>query len=183
MGVAHDVINKVGHALGGVRAGPAKLASRRLGGDHVIVVSSPAFVDGEPLPISATRDGDGVPPEILWESVPQDTKSIAVVVEDPDAPFPEPFVHWLVYAIPPSARSLGPAVVTASREGKNSNLRRGYAPAAPPPGHGVHHYHFQVIALDIPIAFAGGVGRRELIEAMGGHVLGWGEIIGTYERK
>ena len=183
MGLAHDVMHKVGHALGGVRAGIPKLASRRLGGDRVIVVSSSAFVDGEPLPLATTKDGQGIAPEIAWESVPAGTKSIALVLEDPDAPLHDPFVHWLVYGIDPSARLLGPATLAAARQGKNSNLRRGYAPPAPPPGHGVHHYHFQVFALDVPITFADDVGRRELVEAMGGHVLGWGEVVGTYERK
>jgi Raf kinase inhibitor-like YbhB/YbcL family protein len=135
------------------------------------------------LPISVTRDGAGDPPELVWESLPAGTKSIAVVVEDPDAPRPEPFVHWIVYGIPPSAVSLDATTLLAARQGKNSALRRGYAPPSPPPGHGVHHYHFQVIALDFPIAYADDVGKRELLATMLGHVLGWGEIVGTYERR
>ena len=183
MGLASDLIHKVGHVLGGVRAGVPKLASRRLGGERSIVVSSPSFVDGERLPLWATKDGEGVPPELRWESVPPGTKSIAVFCEDPDAPFPEPFVHWIVYGVAPSVTALTPAMLAAARAGKNSNMKSGYAPAAPPPGHGMHHYHFQVFALDTSLRFTGGCGRREVIEAMGGHVLAWGETIGTYERR
>ncbi|HEY1957313.1 MAG TPA: YbhB/YbcL family Raf kinase inhibitor-like protein [Polyangiaceae bacterium] len=183
MGVAHDLMNKFGHALGGVRAGVPKLASRRLGGERTIVLSSPAFVDGESLPPSATKDGGGIPPELRWESVPAATQSLVLICEDPDAPLPEPFVHWLVYDIAPAEASIGPSNVSTAREGKNSNLKRGFTPAAPPAGHGVHHYHFQIFALDVTLGFAHGVGRRELVEAMSGHVLAWGELCGSYERK
>jgi Raf kinase inhibitor-like YbhB/YbcL family protein len=183
MGVAQDVMYKLGRAFGGGRAGAAKLVSRRLGGDRVVVVTSPDFGDGEPLPISATADGEGGPPVIQWQSAPADTQSIVLVCEDPDAPLPEPFVHWLVYAIPASAMMLDTATLAGAREGKSSALRIGYAPAAPPRGHGVHHYHFQVFALDEIVHLADGAGRRELVETMNGHVLGWGEIVGTYERK
>ena len=183
MGVAHDLINKVGHALGGVRAGVPKLASRRLGGDRTIVVTSTAFLDGEALPLSATKDAEGVPPEIRWQGLPPATKSIVVFCEDPDAPLPEPFVHWIVYGIAPTATALDGPTLAASRVGKNSSLKRGFAPAAPPVGHGAHHYHFEVFALDDALTFADGCGRREIVEAMSGHVLAWGEICGTYERK
>lgn|SRR6185312_2591295 len=183
MGVAHDLMNKVGHALGGVRAGPQKLASRRLGGERTIVVSSPSFLDGEALPLSATKDGAGVPPELRWENVPAATRSIAVICEDPDAPLPDPFVHWIAYGIAPTQTSIGPTNVSTARQGKSSSLKRGFTPAAPPAGHGVHHYHFQVFALDTALSFAEGCGRREVVEAISGHVLAWGELCGTYERK
>ena len=93
---------------------------------------------------------------------------------DPDAPFPEPYVHWMVYGIAPNA-SFGERY----NEGKNSKLAIGFTPAAPPRGHGLHHYHFEVFALDAATDYDPGVGRSQLLEQMKGHVLGWGEVIGT----
>jgi hypothetical protein len=185
MGIAHEAAKTVGRAIGNVHAGVDKLVSRRLAAAMTprIPVTSTAFADGGALSPSSTVDGDGYPPVLEWSDIPSQAKSIAVVCEDPDAPFPEPFVHWLVYALPPSAQAVDPQAVAAAREGKNSKMTVGFAPAAPPPGHGVHHYHFQVFALDVATSrLAAGLGRGALVEAMSGHVIAWGEVVGTYER-
>ena len=157
-----------------------KLAFQKVAGDipPTLNVTSPAFAKDGPLPKSATVEGEGRPPALAWSNVPRETKSIVVLVEDPDAPFPEPYVHWMVYGIAPNA-SFGERY----NEGKNSKLAIGFTPAEPPRGHGLHHYHFEVFALDTTTDYDPGIGRSELLEQMKGHVLGWGEVVGTYERS
>jgi Raf kinase inhibitor-like YbhB/YbcL family protein len=185
MGIAHDAVKAVGRALGGVHAGAEKLASRKVTtSPPTIVVTSDAFTAGSPLPRTATADGEGVPPPLQWSNVPSDAASIVILCEDPDAPFPEPFVHWSVYGVPgPVTTALTTHVDPSWKEGQNSKLARGFTGAAPPPGHGVHRYHFQVFALDRTIELDAGAGRGALLEQMRGHVLAWGELVGTHERR
>ena len=185
MSFTQDVTRKVGHAIGRIRAGVEKIASRKLVTEQLrtLVVTSQDFTNGSALPRSATKDGEGIPPIIAWSAVPEGTRAIVMICEDPDAPLPEPFAHWLVYDIPPTATMLDEATRNISREGKNSNLKQGFAPASPPRGHGSHAYHFQVFALDMELPINPGAGRYELLETMRGHVLAWGELIGTYGRE
>lgn len=168
----------------GVRAGAEKLAAHKVadGLAPTIEVRSVAFDADSPLPISCTVDGVGAPPPLSFHGVPEGARSIAVLCEDPDAPFPEPYLHWLVYGLPGVAEDVDAQSQASYRVGQNSKLELGYTPAAPPPGHGVHHYHFQVFALDVPVALEAGAGRSDVLEAIKGHVLAWGEIVGTYER-
>ena len=184
MSFTQDVTRRVGRAFGGLRAGVEKIASRKLATEQnrTLTVTSQDFVNGEPLPRSATKDGESIPPIIAWSMVPEGTRSIVLICEDPDAPLPEPFAHWLVYGIPAAQTMLDESTRAAAREGKNSNLQVGYAAAAPPRGHGIHHYHFQVFALDTELVLNSGVGRHELVESLRGHVIAWGEVVGTYER-
>ncbi len=184
MGIADEAVEAVGHAARNVHAGRDKLASHKAAGRMVpeIVVTSPEFADGARLPLSCTVDGAGAPPTIEWGEVPAGTQSVVVVCEDPDAPLPEPFVHWIVYGIRPAARSLDAQTAAECQHGKNSKFATGFTPAAPPPGHGVHHYHFQVFALETETELDG-LGRSALIEHMKGHVLAWGELVGAYERR
>lgn len=183
MGLAHELGKTIGHALAPVRAGDEGLASRVLAvvDRRTLGVTSSAFTDGGSLPLAFTADSDQpVAPPIAWNNVPAGTRSMVLVAEDPDAPTPKPFVHWLVYGIPTSVSSLQGA---QRLEGKNSMLAEGFTPAAPPAGHGMHHYHFQIFALDAAIDLERGAGRGALLEAMRGHVLAWGEIVGTYGRS
>jgi hypothetical protein len=184
MGIAGEAIQAVGHLTRNVHAGSDALMSRKVAGQTApgIAVTSPAFAPQAHLPISCTVDGAGTPPTIEWGSVPPETQSVVVVCEDPDAPFPEPFVHWIVYGIRASARSLDAQTSAECQHGKNSKFATAFTPAAPPPGHGMHHYHFQVFALDAETEIDG-LGRAALVDHMKGHVLAWGEIVGTYERK
>jgi len=174
-----------GHAMHGIRAGSEKLAVHKLTRGLVpeISVHSVAFEPGVPLPISCTVDGVGAPPAISFTGVPEAAKSVVVLCEDPDAPQLEPFVHWLVYGIPGSDGAVDAQSQHDYLIGKNSKSEAGYTPAAPPPGHGLHHYHFQVFALDVPLQLTAGAERETLLEAMTGHVLSWGELVGTYERE
>jgi len=185
MGIAHEVSVAAGHAIQGVRAGAGKLASHKLadGLAPSIEVHSIAFNDGADLPISCTADGVGAPPPLSWRSVPEAAKSIVVICEDPDAPALEPFLHWLVYGVPATAEGLDAQSQHAYRLGKNGRDQDGFTPAAPPAGHGVHHYHFQVFALNTALELSAGAERDELIDAMKAHVLGWGELVGTYQRE
>lgn len=183
MRIGHSAATTIGRALRPLHAGERKLAAQRLGLDNPIslVVRSDSFANENPLPLSATAEGPGAPPHLEWLGVPAAARSIAVVVEDPDAPFPRPFVHWLVYGLDPSVSALDGAHV-AGHEGKNSMMGIGFSPVAPPAGHGPHRYHFQVFALDREIDLEPGAGRSALLAEMRGHVIAWGELVGTYER-
>jgi len=186
LGKAADLLKeKAGAALSSVRAGDEKLLSAYLAPDSLprITLSSPWFEDGGPLPLQCTIDGEGIAPPLAWSDPPESTRSFVIICEDPDAPAPEPFVHWLVYDLPGDARSFDARDVGQAREGQNSKLAVGFAPAAPPPGHGVHHYHFQLFALDLPLRLGAGEGRRKVRDAMKGHMLAHGEIVGRHERS
>jgi len=185
MGIAHNVSVAAGHAISGLHAGEKKLAAHKVasGIPPSIEVRSVAFDGDTPLPISCTVDGVGAPPPLSFHGVPESAASIVVLCEDPDAPYPEPFVHWMVYGMPGVAEDLDAQSQESYRLGQNSKLEVGYTPAAPPPGHGVHHYHFQVFALDRKLELDPGVGRSDLLDAMKEHVLAWGEIVGTYQRE
>jgi len=184
MSLIHDATVGFGKAIRGIHAGPNKLVSRKLSLAALtrLDVASADFRDGEALPLSATADtadGAAIPPNLSWTAPPHGAQSMVVICEDPDAPFPEPFVHWLVYGLANGAAS----VFGSYRQGKNSKLEVGFTGAAPPPGHGIHHYHFQVFALDRTLALEDGSGRSALVSAMRDHVIAWGEIVGTYERR
>jgi Raf kinase inhibitor-like YbhB/YbcL family protein len=148
-----------------------------------ISLTSEWFENGGPLPARSTVDGEGVPPPIHWSDPPAGTLELALICEDPDAPLSEPFLHWLVYDISAETRALTAESAEHARVGQNSKLKNEFAPAAPPPGHGIHHYHFQLFALDTPLMLEAGEGKTKVFDAMEGHVLGYGEIIGTYSRN
>lgn len=161
-----------------------------------ISVSSTTLKDGEPVPRQHTPDGRNDSPSLSWTGVPATAKELAVICEDPDAGNPPPFVHWVVYKIPPTAKGLPEALPIDPRvglpgdlagavQGTNGFRRTLYRGPAPPAGK-PHHYHFVVYALDAPIATKPGqipLTRAELLEAMRGHVIGQGELVATYERK
>lgn len=183
MGVLHGIARAAGRAARKLHAGEDVLAWHKVATDvpKTLEVTSPLFTDGAELPRLGTVDGAGKPLPIAWTAEPAETQSFVLVVEDPDAPLAEPFVHWLVYDIPPAAHAVTDGAPFV--QGKSSLMQVGFTPAAPPPGHGVHHYHFQVFALDAPLGLAEGAGRSEVLEAMDGHVLAWGDLVGTYQRS
>jgi Raf kinase inhibitor-like YbhB/YbcL family protein len=185
MGLAREIGKSIGKVIEPIRAGDDKIASRKLGVNEdirSIDVTSTAFTDGGTLPVAFTADGSGVAPPIAWSNVPESARSLVLIAEDPDAPIPKPFVHWLVYSLPVTTSSIATSPA-GGREGKNSTLKTGYTPAAPPAGHGLHHYHFQVFALDTVLELGEGAGRSAVVEAMRNHVIAWGEIVATYERS
>ena len=158
-----------------------------------ITVESPTVKADQPIPRDYTADGRNVSPPLTWRGVPAAAKEIAVVLEDPDAGNPPPFVHWVIYKIPPTGKGLPenipfepgapmPAEIAGAIQGVSGFRRPIYRGPAPPPGK-VHHYHFVVYALDAALDLKPGLNRVELLEAIKGHVIGQGELIATYERK
>ncbi len=127
-----------------------------------------------------TADGDNVPPSLCWERVPEATKSIAIICEDPDAPS-RVFTHWIVTGIPPLTTHFDPnAPPPGTMLGENDHGALGWAGPNPPTGR--HRYVFKVFALDINLEKAGLV-QRELYAAIEHHILARGEVIGTYEKN
>jgi Raf kinase inhibitor-like YbhB/YbcL family protein len=148
-----------------------------------IQVSSPAFEPGDTIPKKHTGEGQDVSPVLRWTGLPEGTREIALICDDPDAPMPRPFVHWVIYKIPADRGELPEGDPQGALEGTNDFGRTGYGGPMPPRGHGVHHYHFKVYALDAELEAAAGSTKDRLLEAMEEHVLAEGELVGTYERR
>jgi Raf kinase inhibitor-like YbhB/YbcL family protein len=157
-----------------------------------IKVRSTAFDDGKPIPKKFTGDGQDIPPPLAWDGVPEATKELALICDDPDAPSREPWVHWVIYKIPATVRKLPeglPTDATLDRpikamQGVNSwpsGRTNGYRGPAPPLGR-VHHYHFRIYALDRELNVKPGMDKAALVKAMQGCILAWGELVGTYGR-
>lgn len=178
----------LGKALRNVRVGHGKLAVARLGGEQVLhrngfSLSSAAFEDGEALDPSFTADEeDAVAPPLEWTVPPEGAQELALVVEDPDAPTPEPFCHWLVWGLAPQQGKLLEGE-TPPRVGKNAFGNSEWLLPDPPTGHGPHDYVFQLFALDTPLSLMPGATRSDLIEAMEGHVIGAAVLTATYVRS
>jgi len=182
----------VGHALRGQRAGLEKTAFQAVdlrGGMAAITVGSLAFADHAPIPERYTADGEGVSPPLQWTGVPEAAASVLLIVEDADAPTPQPLVHAIVVELAPGDSALQEAALPSRdhdgaglRLGRNSYLQASWLPPDPPPGHGVHRYAFQVFALEAGASFEGEPGREAVLEAIRGHGLASGCLIGTYER-
>jgi len=157
-------------------------------------LDSSAFEKGAAIPQKFTEDGSDVSPPLAWDKVPPDTREFALIVDDPDAPTAQPWVHWVIYKIPPDARSLAEHVPAEPRleeprgalQGLNSwpsGRTVGYRGPAPPRGHGTHHYHFHLYALDAPLTLEPKLDKAALLRTIKGHVLAEGELVGTYGRK
>lgn len=183
----------LGQALSSVRAGADKLAIARpeLGaGFPSLDLTSPAFADGARLPARFTADGEGVSPPLTWGAAPEGTALYALLVEDADAPAPQPLVHAVVWGIAADVGRLAEGAIsrdgagTPERDvGRNSYLREGWLPPDPPTGHGAHRYVFQLFALDAGVGAPGETpGRSAILAAMAGHVLAAGVLTATYDR-
>jgi len=145
-------------------------------------LTSDAFQNGHAIPARYTCDGADQTPRLHWSDPPAGTKSFALVIGDPDAPSGT-FRHWGVFDIPASARSIGGGK-KAGTEVMNDFGKPGYAGPCPPKGHGPHHYHFKLFALNtekLGLSFSAKV--VDLESATSAHTIGKGELIGTYERK
>ena len=153
-----------------------------------IEVSSSASTEGAQIPKKFTCDGEDGSPELRWSGVPSGVKSIAVISDDPDAPGGT-WVHWVVYGLPPESTGLPPAVATTEtlagggKQGTTDFKRLGYGGPCPPQGHGGHHYFFKVYVLDSESTLEAGATKADLLAEMDGHILGQGQLVGTYERK
>jgi Raf kinase inhibitor-like YbhB/YbcL family protein len=169
---------------------------------QILTVTSPTMKAGEPIPRDHTADGKNVSPALMWANVPAGTREFALIVDDPDAPTPQPFVHWVIYKIPGSARGLpealpmgaatkAPGLESAVQgttgfamfaRGGGPPPQPGYRGPAPPPGK-PHHYTFKVYALDAPLDAKEGMTKDDLLKAMEGKIVAQGELVGVYERK
>ena len=155
-----------------------------------LVIQSPAFDNNDVIPSRYTGDGDDVSPQLTWSGVPDGAKELALICDDPDAPTPQPWVHWVIYKIPAMltglpenvAKAATPTQPAGALQGKNSFGNIGYGGPAPPRGHGVHHYHFTLYALDVVLDAASGMDKKQLLAAMEGHILAQAELVGTYQR-
>ena len=148
-----------------------------------LTVRSTAFSSGATIPAKYTGEGQDLSPPLEWSGVPATAKEIAIICDDPDAPRREPWVHWVAYKIPASTTSLPEGARSGFVEGRNDFGQAGYGGPMPPRGHGVHHYHFKLYALDQPLDAAPGLGKSDVLKAIRGHIVAEGELIGTYERR
>jgi Raf kinase inhibitor-like YbhB/YbcL family protein len=165
----------------GTESSERQIVGRRLGlRQPTLTVESPAFPPNRPIP-PRHAGAKGRSPALRWPRPPQGTRELVLLVEDPDAPTAKPFVHWIVAGLPPDTIELAESA-SAPVQGKNDMGSVGYYGPEPPHGHGVHHYHFQLFALDQPLGLRAPFDRDRLLEAMRGHILTWGELVGTFER-
>jgi Raf kinase inhibitor-like YbhB/YbcL family protein len=151
---------------------------------------SPSFADGASIPIRHTCEGEDLSPALEWATPPEGTRSLALVVDDPDAPDPKApkmtWVHWLLYDLPPGATGLPEAVGRAAlpagtRQGVNDWKRTGWGGPCPPIGR--HRYIFKLYALDALLGDLGSPAKPALEAAMKGHVLAEARLVGTYEKQ
>jgi Raf kinase inhibitor-like YbhB/YbcL family protein len=143
-------------------------------------VSSPAFSNDASIPKKYTCDGQNVAPPLEWSGVPKQSKSLAVICDDPDAPSGT-FTHWVQYDIPASTQKLGEGA-SVGTAGVNSFGKTGFGGPCPPIKDRAHHYHFHVYALDVESLGSAGLSKNDALEAMSGHILAEGELVGTYKR-
>jgi Raf kinase inhibitor-like YbhB/YbcL family protein len=149
-----------------------------------MVVSSPVFADGGPIPDIYTAYGKGYPPPVMWTPV-TGAKSYVVAIEDPDAPGSQPYVHWILYNIPLTVTSLddpsqGAALPAGVRQGRTTSGSAAYDPIRPPPGK-PHRYFVEVFALDTTPQPADTPDISAMVRAMAGHVLADGATVGVYQ--
>lgn len=155
-------------------------------------LTSRAFAQNERIPDKYTGLGEDLSPPLQWTEPPEGTKSLALICDDPDAPTEEPWVHWVIYDLPPALTGLPEGVCrepiltepVAAKQGKNSwptGTAIGYQGPEPPKGHGVHRYYFRLYALDCRLELEPGLTKTAILAAMQDHILAKAELLGTYE--
>ena len=149
-------------------------------------LQSPGFSQGADIPRNFTCDGPDLSPALSWNEPPAGTQSLAIVMDDPDAPVGV-WVHWVLFDLPAATRELSEGVAkkdvldNAARQGRNDFGRIGYGGPCPPPGK-PHRYFFKLYALDAPTHLKSGATKAELERAMKGHILAQAELMGRYKR-
>lgn len=143
-------------------------------------IESPVFQNHQAIPAKYTCEGENVSPPIVFRDLPRGTKSLALILDDPDAPM-RTFDHWIVWNIPADTKTLQEGA-KVSKQGKNDFRKIGYGGPCPPPGNS-HRYFFKAYALDVELDLPEGVSKSQLEEAMEGHILGKAELVGIYQRK
>jgi Raf kinase inhibitor-like YbhB/YbcL family protein len=151
-----------------------------------LTIQSTAFVANGAIPVEYTCSGDNKSPSLTWSGVPAATKSMALIVRDPDAPMGS-YVHWVLYSLPARARGLPAGLPTTEtledgvKQGVNGSGTRGYHGPCPPPGP-AHHYHFRLYALDIKLNIPAGANADDVEQVIRGHVLASADLVGTFAR-
>ena len=181
----------LGRGLRKVRPGLDRIVSAHAGiarAPLTIELTSPAFADQDSIPRRFTadaRDARHSSPPLHWRGVPAEAQTLILIVEDADSPTPRPLVHGIVTGLPATASELAEddlATGSGLALGKNSYFTQGWLPPDPPPGHGVHRYVFQLLALDHVPEIGAKPGRSAVLEAAAGHTIARGMLIGTYMR-
>lgn len=154
-----------------------------------LTITSSAFADGDTIPAEYTCQGDDVSPQLLWDGVPEGTRSLVLIVDDPDAPDPVApkmtWVHWVLYNLPAQTCELPKAVASdalpdGTGEGINDWKRTGYGGPCPPIGR--HRYYFKLYALGTTLDDLNQPTKIEVEDAMAGHVIAQAELMGTYKK-
>ncbi len=146
---------------------------------NMLTLYSGAFKDGGLIPPQYTCEGEGISPPLAIDGIPAGTKTLALVVDDPDAPGGT-WDHWIVFNIPPSTSAVGPGQEPPGTQGDNSWGRPGWGGPCPPSGE--HRYIFMLYALDGELGLSAGASRDEVLGAMQGHVLGQAQLVGRYRK-
>lgn len=179
--------------LGGVIAiGPSAKHPPQEDKTMNLQITSTAFTEGQPIPQIYTCQGKDISPPLQWTGAPSDTRSFALIADDPDAPDPRApkmtWVHWVLFNLPAGVAGLSenlersPQLPNGARQGITDFKRIGYGGPCPPPG-GAHRYFFKLYALDTQLELKAGVTKKDLLAAMAGHVLAEAHLMGTYQRK
>jgi len=148
-------------------------------------LNSLAFNDGDMIPDKYTCDGTDISPPLEWRLVPENTKSIALICDDPDAPVGT-WVHWVYYDIPSNTKGLPENITpqenpdSGGKQGTNDFLNIGYGGPCPPGG--THRYYFKIYALDAILNLPAGIDKKQLLKAMKGHIIGQAQLMGKYKR-
>lgn len=166
------------------------VCSKALSEEGSMIITSTAFADGGEIPAKYSADGKDSSPPLAWDGVPEETQSLVLIVDDPDAPDPKAprmtWVHWVLFNIPPDTKGLPEGVKpknlpAGTQEGMNDWHRTGYGGPAPPIGR--HRYFFKLYALDIELSRMGTPSKSKVVNAMQGHILAEAKLVGTYERS
>lgn len=167
----------------------AKQANLNAEGDKQIMdikITSSAFAEGGMIPAKYTCDGADISPPLQWDAVPEGTKTVALISDDPDAPMGT-WVHWVLFNLPPDVKELPENVPpdetlsNGATQGTSSFQKIGYGGPCPPSG--THRYFFKLYALDADLDLDSSANKARLIKAMEGHIIGEGQLIGKYKRQ
>jgi Raf kinase inhibitor-like YbhB/YbcL family protein len=192
--VRHALLLVAVGAAGFVSCGSPQGGVLTQGGEKMtIAITSTAFKEGAAIPKRYSGDGEELSPPLSWSGVPPEAKELAIIVDDPDAPTPQPWVHWVIYKIPTiiqglpegMERSPAPKKPLGALQGYNSWPKSegvGYRGPKPPPGRGPHRYNFHIYALDTALDVKPGLTKDGLLKAMQGHIIAEGQLMGTFER-
>lgn len=145
-----------------------------------IQISSTAFANSEMIPAKYTCDAEDVSPQLSWSNVPEETRSLVLIMDDPDAPIGT-WVHWVLYELPPDLLELAEGVQGVGIAGNNSWRKSVYGGPCPPPGD-PHRYFFKLYALDTKLNLKPGATKAKVERAMQGHIMTQGQLMGQYGR-